>query len=367
MNRPALRHRFVRAFYIILSLAAVTVVPWVHAQAGAPTADEAWRTLTSSLAPRPPAAPALRTNAGALAAARREHADRLFEASRQAGLFHQRHPGDPRAAQARKLEITSALASVQLGRTAGEAAALALATAFRADKNQLREHRFEVALAAERLTLALRPGAKRPPDDGRDHERMADALRREFGPIPEVHGLYSGLAAAADTENANRLATQLLEMRPPPFATATAQAVTTRYGLIGRPLSLRLTDLAGRTFELPATAAASGPTVLYVWTPDSDGSKSPFNPLRRSPAAGRGGVRWIYLGLGATRAAATSAQAGAPFPGTHCSDDGGARSALAQRLNVRSSPTLFVFNRAGVLTGIGRVDELTALLAGANR
>ena len=367
MNRPDPRHRSVRAFYISLSLAVAPLLPVVYGQAGAPAADEAWRTLTASLAPRPSADLARRPTADALSAERRDHADRLFEASRQAGLFHQRHPADPRAAQARKLEVTSALASVHLGRTAGAAAARALATAFRADKNQLREHRFEVALAAERLTLASRPGAKRPQDDGREHERMADALRREFGPIPEIHGLLSGLAAAADTENANRLATQLLEMRPPPFATAAARAVTTRYGLIGRPLSLRLTDLEGRTFELPANARASGPTVLYVWTPDADESKSPFSPLRGRPAAGRGGIRWIYLGLGATHAAATSAQAGAPFPGTHCRDDGGARSAVAQRLNVRSSPTLFVFNRAGVLTGIGRVDELSALLAGANR
>jgi hypothetical protein len=107
--------------------------------------------------------------------------------------------------------------------------------------------------------------------------------------------------------------------------------------------------------------------VLYVWTSGSDPAAHGFSALR--PLRGRlpRDVRWIYLGLGVTTAAARAAEPRAPFAGIHCQDDGGPRSALAQRLRVTSSPTVFVLDRRGVLTGFGRVDELPALLAAAAR
>jgi hypothetical protein len=38
-----------------------------------------------------------------------------------------------------------------------------------------------------------------------------------------------------------------------------------------------------------------------------------------------------------------------------------------ERLNLRTSPYVFVLNRQGLLSGYGPVDELATLLAAANR
>lgn len=335
----------------------------LDAQPAARTPDDDWRSLQALLVPAKTAGAARRTPVQ-LATARLQHADRLQQAAQQAKDFYTRHPTAPNAATARKLEVTATLESARLGRTTADAGALALATAYRADRSQLREHRFEVALAADRLSLIRRVGDKSPRDRPQDYEKLADDLRREFGSIPEIHGLYAGLAASLDFEAANRLATRLLEMKPSPATKAAAQAITARYGLLNRPLSLRLTGLDTKSFELPGAVTGSTPTILYVWTPGANAT-DPFGALDAVKARLPRDSRWIYLGLGVSAAQATAARAKAPFAGTHCIDDGGTRSAVAQRLKVRSSPTVFVLNRRGELTGYGRVDELPTLLTAA--
>jgi len=345
-------------------LALLALVPLLRAKSNPATPDDDWRNLQSLLG-RPPAhASAAARTPNERTAARQERATRLQQAADLARDFHTRHAAHPHAPDARKLEVMARLESARLGPSAPAAnAALALAATFRANPDQLREHRFEVALAAERLKAQSAGGAPAAHGD----ERLADVLFREFGPIPEVHGLFAGLAARAGMETANRLATRLLELRPPPNVKAAAEAITTRYGLVGRPLPLRLARLDATTFELPGTAADTRPTVLYVWTPGPAPAAHSFPALRTLRGQLHRDVRWIYLGLGVTSAAARAAELRAPFAGVHCQDDGGPRSALAQRLQVTSSPTVFVLNRHGVLTGFGRVDELPALLAAAAR
>lgn len=342
--------------------ALLAVVSLRSAQPNPPTPDDDWRSLQALLAreaSRP--ASAARTPAERNSA-REQRAARLQQAAEQAQEFQTRYASHPLAAHARKLEVMARLEGARLGSSPeATTSALALAAAFRADPEPLREHRFEVALAAELLAQRPAGGVRAALDD----ERLAYGLWREFGPIPEVQGLFAGLAARAGMETGNRLATQLLELRPSPSARATAEAVTARYGLVGRPLALRLARLDGTTFELPGVAASAGPTVLYVWTPDHPRDGHGFNAVRSLRSRLPAGVRWIYVGLGATTADARAAAARAPFDGIHCQDDGGPRSALAQRLRVTSSPTVFVLNREGVLTGFGRVDELTALLSAA--
>lgn len=355
-RRPAFRHRFALLF---LATAA-----GAGAQPAARSADDDWRGLQTLLGRVDLPSPAQLRTPVARTAARNQRLEKLRQAAEQARDFQLRHAGHALAARAHKLEVMARLDHARLeGKPSGTTEALALATAFRADRSRLREQRFEVALAAERLRQAGPDGVRA----GGADEQLATALLREFGPIPEVHGLFAGLAARAEMTTAHRLATQLLEMRPPPALRAAAEAITTRYGLVGRPFGLRLTRIDASTFELPRATPATGPTVLYVWTPGRSPEATPFGALsalrRRVPAT----VNWIYLGLGATRSEARAAATAAPFAGTHCQDEGGPQSAVAQRLRVTSSPTVFVLNRHGVLTGFGRVEELPALLAAATR
>lgn len=347
----------------LLALAALLLaLPPLSAQVASRNADDDWRSLQSLIA-RDPARPvAAARTAAERAAARQERATRLQEAAAQARDFHTRHPAHPHAPHARRIAVTALIESARLG-AVPVASALDLAATYRAESGHLREHRFEVALAAERLRQLATPGPGPAPAD----EALADTLRREFGPIPEVHGLYAGLAARAGMEAANRLATKLLEMRPPAPVKAAAEAITTRYGLVGRPLALHLTRLDATSFELPARTAAAGPTVLYVWVPGHGPGAGPFAALASLRGKLPPGVTWIYLGLGVAEPEARLAAPRAPFAGTHCRDDAGPRSALAQRLAITASPTVFVLDRQGVVSGFGRVADLPELLSAATR
>lgn len=350
-------------FYLVAGAGAI---PLLHAQNGPGQPDDDWRALQSLLTPDSRKPSGAGKSAGSSNAERAQQAERYAQAAQQAKDFYTRYPTHGNAGNARKLEVTASLESAQLGKAAKETDALALAAAFRGDKNQLREARLEVALAADRYRLRKKLGGKSPHGHPADYEKLADGLRDEFGPIDEVFGLYTGIAASVDMESANRIATKILEMRPPAFARASAEVITAHYGLLGRPLPLRLTGLDGRAFDLAAGPAGAGPTVLYVWTAMPGEVGRPFAPLAAQKRNVTKDARWIFLGLGASAAQATAAQNAAPVPGVHCADPAGPTSAIAQRLKVRSYPMVFVLNRQGVLTGFGRVDELSALLATAN-
>lgn len=330
-----------------------------------PAADEEWRALQAVLGPSA-TPPAGRATPAQRQAARLAHADRLARAAQHARDFHTRHPDHPQAALARKLEVTSLLESVRLGRTSLESVAIERARAFRTDPVQLREDRFEVALAAERLAPQRRITHAGSRARAAEHEQLAHDLHREFGPIPEVFAFYASLLATVDAESANRLATRILELRPPPFAHAAAVAAAARYGLIGRPLSLRLTTLEGQRLELP-TATTAAPTVLYVWSPTGTPISNPFAPLQALKGKLPANLRWVFLGIGATPAQARTATTRAPFAGTHCVDAEGQQGAAGRRLKADATTRVFVLNRQGVLTGFGRPDELPALLTAANR
>lgn len=340
----------------------VSVVP-----VATPASAAEWRSIIDTLGPISTPIVNGKKAPAQIAIERSQRADRFQQVAQQAKTFLLRYPNDPNAPKAKKLEVTASLESARLGRDAIQASALTLATAYRVDKNQSREDRFEVALTADRLQLTQKNGGKSLHEKPADYEKLADNLHKEFGEIPEIYGLYTGIAGAVDMESANRIATKVLEMRPPAFAKAEAQVITARYGLVGRPFALRLSTVDGQRIELPTTPALSGPTVIYVWTMAAGGTSNPFAELSLQRAKLAKGVRWIYLGMPATAAQVNAVKAKAPFSGTHCIDDASATSAVAQHLKVRSSPTVFVLNRQGVLTGFGRVDELPALLTAAAR
>lgn len=344
-------------------------VPFSEAFTKSAVAEAAWEDLNATLkAARPerrndPPGEAKRTPAQ-IAQERATAADRYAVVSQQAKDFHTQHPKDINAAKARKMEVTAALESARLGKNSMEVSALALATSYRKDKRELREHRFEVALMADRLQLRKANNGKSAREKPSDHEKMADNLLKEFGPIPEVFGLYAGIARDADMQVGNRIAMKITEMRPPEPARLAADKLTTPYGFVQTKLSLRLAGADGSTVELSTLPANAGPTVVYFWTKSA--SRAAFAPLaaERKNIKGESSVRWIYVAVGQKPEAAAAARTGAPYAGIHCADPGGA---TLRSLAIEATPTVFVLNRSGAVTGFGRVDELPALLAGANR
>ncbi|HCN28433.1 MAG TPA: hypothetical protein DIT64_06615, partial [Verrucomicrobiales bacterium] len=291
---PALLPRPLRLRLTCLLLAAATPA---SAQTSSRSPDADWLELQSLLTRPANAATALARTPAGRAAARLDQIERLRLAAEQARTFRERHAGHPLAERAHRLEVMSRLDHARLdARPAATTEALEQAGAFRRDPGRLREQRFEVALAAERLRLEGGAAGRRPGAD----EQLAAILLREFGPAPEVLGLFAGLAGRADMAAANRLATQLLELRPPPALRAAAEAITSRHGLLGHPLGLRLTRLDGSRLELPTASPSGGPTVLYVWTPVAGSAVAPFVPLHSLRRLLPSGVTWVFLGLGAS-------------------------------------------------------------------
>lgn len=328
-------------------------------------ADDEWQLLSTASVPKSRVSVGL-LNTAQRAAARDTEAKRLQDLAKQAKDFYTKNPTDPRNAQARKIEVKAALASVGTGNKSMEQDALTRAAAYRVNVANLREDRFEVAVEMEMLKLRSR-GSKGRSSLESEKEKIADGFRGEFGDIPEVVGFYTGIAAKADMHTANRIATKLLEMRLSSHMKAEVEAITSRYGLVGRPLFLRLTKAGGEKFELPGATPAPSPTVIYVWAAGKTPPADPFAALAEHKGKIARDTRWIYLSFATAPAQLAEAARKVPFPGTLCVEAEGSRSAVAERLKVRSVPMVFVINRQGVLTGYGRPDELPALLSSASK
>lgn len=327
-----------------------------------PQRKAAWQKVSDSVALAYKSSRESAKTAGERKLKRDERADQLVRSSIEAKAFYLLYPNDPQAGEAKKIEILSLLDSARLGRQSSESSAVELGNAYRVDKNQLRENRFEVAAAIERYQLSKKIERELRAKPA-EYEKLADGLRKEFGDIPQVHGFYLGAAKEVEMVSSSRIATKVLEMRPSAHFKDEAEKITSRFGLVGRPLPLVLKTVDGEKFETSATQG--GVTVLYFWNALQNEKNSPFAAASAAKLKFGSDVKWIYVGMPATAAQVSAMKARAPFPGIHCYDDGGPQSALAQRLHIQSTPIVFVLNRHGVLSGYGRVDELPTLLAKA--
>jgi hypothetical protein len=339
----------------------------VAATARQATADTAWANLATSKSNANAAAKASGpVSATAAAAERLARAQKYRAVAEGAKDFTAQYPEHAKAPEARKLEATAGIAGIADDDPAQERSALATAAAYRTDKKNPAHDRFDVAVAVEHHQLGRRLGGKPPSSNPTEYEKVADGLHKEFGELPEVYGFYAGVARSVDHNSANRIASKMLEMSPPPGARAQAQAITSRYGLLGRPLDLALTDLAGKKIEIGKNAKE---TVLYVSTTDGGaGSAGFYSGIGAKALANQipKQTDWVYLYLGATPAQISTAKAKAPFAGAFCVDPKGLSGAAARRLKIRSSPCVVVFDKKGRLSGFGRPDELPTLLAEAS-
>lgn len=353
-----------------------------------PVGDQEWSRV-SGLTKTPAAAVAVQGTAQQRAAAIAQRASATLSAAREAKAFYQRFPNHPKVPAARKLEAASLIESLKLGNKSLESEAFAVAEGIRKDGTLFRTDRFDVALSVERYRMKQQIGAKNVREAAGSYEALADSLQREFGPVPEVFGLYLNIARSSSADVANRLATKVLEMRPSGATRQEAEAITTRYALIGNPVTLQLTSISGEKVTISPATANGTPTVLYVWAPEMGTktsqagaknaqpdakavqaeAKKPFIPLNkiRNDLAKQPTVRWVYLAQRSERETALKSQMVVPKQGTFCLESGDGVGLARQLLRGMSGPSVFVFDSRGVLKGYGQPDELPALLASLNR
>ncbi len=278
--------------------------------------------------------------------------------------FHTRYPTHPKMAEARKLEALASLDGITPTDKIYERAALATATAFRANPAHPMADRIQVAHAMESVTIARktlgRPWFANPVLA----ETMLDRLHAEFGEQPEIWGNFLALAQNTYCDAGNDVAHRIVQSPYAPEPTkAAARRILERHALVRRPLDLPLNPTRGRPTTLAQLAGKT--TVVCVW----DGTRYPEGPpglhdFTKNPLPN---TKWVYISLGQLGVLPKGKKPTAAPPGTTCVEALGSSGPLAAKLQISQLPYVFVLDDQQRLSGYGRIDEIPALLAGIGR
>jgi len=337
-----------------------------HAQGKSKSADQMWQDLQTLLAQKPAAT--IRSGSSESLTARRgkiaiqvAHFREVADAARD---FYSRNATHPKVGEAKKIEAINSLRAVADGNALEERHALALATEFRADLSNSQANRFEVALAHERFRLSLRVRAKSSADAIPEWLKLADDLQKEFGDQPALQAFYVEVARRTDAATAAQIAAKVVRSPATPQpARAEAQAMLDRAGLIGQPLRLKVPTFSGGEIDL--SRLQNKIVAVVVWSPSDPESVTSLATMRHGIPAG---VEVVYLALAGTPDQRMRARSVAPTAGSYCYLlPGGQGRAAANALKLRYAPApyVYVLNRAGNVSGVGRLSELHALLVKA--
>ncbi len=332
------------------------------------TPDQRFAELTALAAP----APVAKTNNGdsktrdQMTAEIAAQAAAAKQTAQLAKDFYTENPNHPKAVEAQKIEALSSVRSVQAGDSVREQAALALAKTYRERKDVPAKDRFEVALAAERLALSSKIKAKTAADQPIEWQLVGERLKVEFGDLAELHDYSMEVARRADLATAAGIANAVSQStKAGPAAKARAQVVLARAALVGRPLALQLAKVTGGEFDLLQQTGKV--TVVLVWSPlDPLGLES----VKRFEKILPQNSQMVYLAYGGSAQVTAKLASTAPVAGLHCFAAAGTASrAVSDGLQLRYAelPALYVLNRSGTLSGVGRIEDAANLLANASR
>ena len=295
-----------------------------------------------------------------------EQGKRMQQAAQSAKDFYTANPGHAKALEARKIEAVAALRGAPAGDVAWAQAATRLSKDFRERTDVPAKDRFEVALAADRLALTAKIKAKTAADSTVEWQLVAERLRTEFGDLPELHDFSMEVARRADLTSAVKTANEVTQStKATANAKLRAQAILDRAALVGRPVNLKLAKVEGGILDLAQQKDKL--TVVLVWSPsDPQGLES----VKRFEKALPKDTQLVYVAFGGAAPLVNRLKSSASAPGVHCHAVAGTASKAASdalKLRYADLPCLYVINRAGVLTGLGRVEEFASLIAKASR
>lgn len=360
----SIRARTIRGatWLLVAALAAAA-----HAQPANPpglaiAADRAWADLAQQSKPGAQKSAPSNPSDATVKSPLDQEIDRLQQVAESARAFHTSYSGHANAAEAKKMEILSRLATVGLGAPDSGGAARAAAKAFRADKRNPVGDRFEVALAEECLTLSSAPALAVVVGGMTPREKLADTLFEEFGGTPEVNAQYTSLLRTSDATTTARLATKLNQRRLPDDVKLEVRRALD-FGLrLGRPVELSLDTMDGQRIDFAKNTTVTVVCFWNVWA-GVDG----VAPLAKFKGAPPTGTTWVYVALGGTPPSLAAVSAAVPFAGKHCHDPSGLGGAAAATLGARQAPCVAVLGVGGKLIGQGSFEQLPALLVEASR
>lgn len=277
--------------------------------------------------------------------------------------FAAQFPAHPSAPVARKLEALAGISGIAADDSTHEQVALKVANDYRVDRKNRPTDRFEVAHVVERHQIGRKLGGRHYLTSPVEAEKMADRLRKEFGGLPEVYGLYLSVAQNTNCDNGADVARKILQLPAPPAIKAAARQVVERRALLGKSFEFPLTRPDGVATTLSRVAGQR--TVVCVWPGDKQPAGPPGLHLFKQSAAP--GIQWVYVSLGSLPAASTIGVKHAKPAGTTFEEPLGLKSPLATRLKITQLPCVYVFDEQKRLTGFGRIEDLPALLSQTRR
>jgi hypothetical protein len=357
-----------RIHALVPILTLLFVVSDLSAQSPNPSkqADDAWGKVVASF--KPPASAPGNTMGVKTAEDKKAEIKAQAARSRQTALdardFRNAYPAHPKAEEARKIEALASIRSVEAGDALGAQSAMALGKTIRDDEKIANADRFEVALAMDRLDLSLKIKERKAAGRVEDRKKVGDKLQQEFGDLPALQNYYVEVARTADPESAAKIAADVTRSPVAPTeAKAKAKIILDRAALVGRSVPLKLAMVDGGSIDLAEQRDKL--TVVIAWSPSEASDLSAVKRFEKSLSKD---VQIVYLAMGGSASQVNKAKAAAPLAGTHCHAPAGllARAANdALKLVGSPFPRVYVLNRAGLLVGFGRVEDLPALVVKA--
>lgn len=357
-------------YLVCLSLIALIVLPLTRAKAAEkprsdsavsksdPKADAAWTQLRamSSVGAATASEKSDSDKKGPATKAEREaKAKALVATANQAKAFYLAFPTHPKAAAAKKMEVTTLLDAVDAGQVTEETRAVQLGASFRNDHANSEADRFQVA--RQMMELELEKKNLRSDARTEDLDRQADMLSTEFPNNPGVYRLYLEVVENASEAKARQVADKILSASAPAAIKDQARTVIERYDLVGKAVALDFVSESGTAFKL---ADKKGKIVVaYVWSGATRTSAAAFASVAKAIKPEHE-VVGINVDKDVARAKATIAQE--KPPGLQYVDERGLGSPVATQLKIVDVPCVYVFKANGELAGFGSAGQLAKLL-----
>jgi thiol-disulfide isomerase/thioredoxin len=222
-------------------------------------ADQAWKEFQKLARPEmPPAEWQGHPTADQIAAFRAKQGEKAGLAAEKAKDFYTRFPSHPKAAEARKAEMSLLNVAVQLGNTNKVADFQKLQDAKLNDPNLSEDERFNLRM--ENIQNSVRAKMQQGPAAfAAELEKSGHELLKEYPKRAEGYELLLQAASQSDESKGASLAKEIVASDAPEEVKAQAQGLLTKLDALGKPLAIKFTAVDGREVDL---AKLTGKVVL---------------------------------------------------------------------------------------------------------
>lgn len=289
--------------------------------------------------------------------------DGFIAAAAKAKDFQRRFPNDPNLNEVRRIEAVSLIRAAQGGDIASVHEAERASREFLADRRVSKADRYTVA-AIEKSWEVQRKKLPTAAAYLAEYERNARLLQAEYADVPAVYDLFLSMAINAEEAKARALVAEIQSLPAPEQVKVAARQIIERYDLPGKKLDLQLRTLGGKDIDL--SVLQPGPVVVYLWSDVGTATRWQM-PLIRAAAAAHPNAQFVGVNLDADPRPIREGLDGEAVPGLKIWEPLGLRGVLPKQLFAQQIPWVYVFDKSGILHGMGDPHRLADLLTEAKK